>query len=150
MIALLAVLLPIAELYVIVLVATRIGVLNAIGLLIAVSIMGGWLVKREGLGVLRRLQRTLDAQETPHKELLDGFLILLAGVLLAVPGFLTDIPGVLLLLPPVRVAARSMLLASLRRRGSLAIRIVGGTGRGDRAVGGGVLDADSHETESDG
>lgn len=147
MIALLAVLLPIAELYVIVLVATKLGVLDTIGLLIAVSLVGGWLVKREGLGVLRRLQRTLDAQATPHKELLDGFLILVAGVLLSVPGFLTDVPGVLLLLPPVRVAARSLLMASLRRRGSLAIRIVGGAGRRGSATGGGVLDVDSHEID---
>lgn len=147
MIALLAVLLPVAELYVIVLVATRIGVLNTIGLLIAVSLAGGWLVKREGLGVLRRLQRTLDVQETPHKELLDGFLLLLAGVLLTVPGFLTDIPGLLLLLPPVRVVARSLLMRSFRRNGSLAIRVVGGAGRRSNAVGEGVLDVESHETE---
>ena len=128
MIALLIVLLPIAEIIAIVEVAMWIGVLNTIALLIVVSMVGGWLVKREGIGVLRRLQRTIDDGQVPHKELVDGFLLLAAGVLLTVPGFLTDIPGLLLLLPPVRALVRAAVVRSFKQRTSFMVRIVDGAG----------------------
>ena len=47
---------PLVELAVIVQVAGSFGVLNTIGLLVLVSVLGAWLAKREGLGVLRRIQ----------------------------------------------------------------------------------------------
>lgn len=122
----LGILLPIAELYVIVQVAIRIGVLNTLGLLILVSMIGVWLVKREGLGLLRRLQNQLAEGQLPGRELVDGFLLLFAGALLAVPGFITDVAGLLLLLPPVRFMVRTMLS---RRFEAQVISGVGGFGR---------------------
>src|SRR3954447_5070509 len=128
MLALLVVLF-IAELWVMVQVAVQIGVLNTIALLIVMPIVGIWLVKRAGISVLRRLQGTLDSGGVPHKEVIDGFLLLLAGLLLIPPGFLTDAMGLLLLLPPVRIAVRSMLIRSFKRRTSFAFRVVDGMGR---------------------
>jgi UPF0716 protein FxsA len=119
----------VAELWVIVLVAQAIGVLNTIALLFAVAVVGIWLVKRQGLAVFRRLQVTLSEGRVPHRELVDGFLLLLAGVLLIPPGFITDAIGILLLLPPVRIAVRAMLVRSFRRRTSFAFRFVDGVGR---------------------
>lgn len=109
MVALLAVvflIVPIAELAVIITVGSQIGVLNTIGLLILVSVVGAWLAKREGLGVLRRIQAQLDAGRMPGKELVDGFLVLFAAALLLTPGFLTDCLAIALLLPPVRAMVR--------------------------------------------
>ena len=120
---------PIVELVVIVMVAGNIGVFETLGLLILVSIIGAWVCKREGLAVMRRLQQTLADGGMPHKEVVDGFLILLGGALLLAPGFVSDVLGVLLLLPPVRIAVRTMLLGSFKRRGAFAIRIVDGVGR---------------------
>jgi UPF0716 protein FxsA len=128
MLALLVVLF-IAELWVMVQVAVHIGVLETIGLLVLMPVLGMWLVKRAGLAVFRRLQATLDAGGVPHKEVLDGFLLLFAGLLLIVPGFITGAFGLVLLLPPVRAAVRTMLLRSLKRRTSFAYRIVDGMGR---------------------
>jgi UPF0716 protein FxsA len=119
---------PIVELAVIVMVAGKIGVLDTLALLILLSFVGAWVCKREGLAVLRRLQQTVAEGRTPHKEVVDGFLILLGGALLLAPGFVSDVFGLLLLLPPVRIVVRTMLLASFRRRGSFAIRIVDGVG----------------------
>ena len=51
----------ILELYVIVLVATAIGVLNTVGLLILFSLLGVWLAKHEGMWVLTRIREQLDA-----------------------------------------------------------------------------------------
>ncbi|MGH8975608.1 MAG: FxsA family protein [Acidimicrobiia bacterium] len=112
MVALLAVVflvVPIAELAVIITVGSQIGVLNTIALLIAISVMGAWLAKREGLGVLRRIQAQLDAGRMPGTELVDGFLVLFAAALLLTPGFLTDCLAIALLFPPVRAVVRRTL-----------------------------------------
>jgi UPF0716 protein FxsA len=100
---------PIIEIAVIVKVGEAIGVLNTVGLLILSSIVGSWLMKREGLGVLRRIQASMNAGRVPGKELVDGFLILFGGALMLAPGFLTDIAGMALLLPPVRAGVRRLL-----------------------------------------
>jgi UPF0716 protein FxsA len=100
---------PVAELAVLIAVGSEIGVLNTIALLILVSVIGAWLAKREGLGVLRRIQAQLDAGRMPGAELVDGFLVLFAAALLLTPGFLTDCLAVALLLPPVRAVVRRTL-----------------------------------------
>src|SRR3954464_2132916 len=87
---------PLLELAVIIKVGAAIGVLNTIGLLILSSIVGSWLMKREGLGVLRRIQGQLAVGQVPGKELVDAFLILFGGALMLAPGFLTDIAGMAL------------------------------------------------------
>ena len=115
------VVLPIAELAVIVQVADGLGIPETIALLILVSVAGAWLCKREGVGVLRRIQASLDRHELPTKDLADGGLILLAGALLLTPGFLTDVLGILLLLPPTRVVFRTALLAVLARRAQVTV-----------------------------
>jgi len=107
---------PFLELFVILKVGHAIGALNTIGLLILVSAVGAWLVKREGLAALRRAQGRIQDGGVPTKELIDGVLILFAGALLLTPGFLTDVAGVLLLLPPVRAALRATTARQLRRR----------------------------------
>ncbi len=107
---------PFAELYVLIQVGRAIGVFNTLGLLLLVSIVGAWLAKREGLGVIRRMQAALEAGRVPGTELVDGFLILLAAALMLTPGFLTDIVAIFLLLPPVRAAVRRALRRRFARR----------------------------------
>ena len=109
LLALLFLVIPIVELYVIIQVAHAIGVFDTLGLLVLDSLLGGWLMKREGMGVLRRLQAKLATGELPSTELVDGFLILFGGALMLAPGFLTDVLGMALLLPPVRAVARRLL-----------------------------------------
>ena len=113
---------PLLELAVIIKIGAAIGVLNTIGLLVLSSIVGGWLMKREGLSVVRRMQGAVAEGRVPGKEMVDAFLILFGGALMLAPGFLTDIAGMLLLLPPVRAGVR----ATLRRR--FAARVVGSSG----------------------
>ena len=110
------VILPIAELYVIIQVGHAIGVLNTIGVLLLVSFVGSWLVKREGLAVWRRFNEQVQAGMVPGKEIADGVMILLAGALLISPGFLTDVVGVFLLLPPVRATVRALLVRRTANR----------------------------------
>jgi UPF0716 protein FxsA len=116
LLALLFIVLPIVELAVIIQVGQAVGVFNTIGLLLLVSVVGAWLVKREGIGVWNRFHRQVQMGVVPGREIADGVLILLAGALLCTPGFVTDVLGILLLLPPVRAAIRSAALYRAGRR----------------------------------
>jgi UPF0716 protein FxsA len=121
---------PLAELAVIVSVGNAIGLLPTLLLLLGVSVAGAWLAKREGLAAWRRFQLALAEGRMPTVEVADGAMILLAGALLLTPGFLTDVVGVLLLLPPTRALARRWAprIAERRlRRGRVVI--VDGTSR---------------------
>lgn len=116
LLVILFVIVPFAELYVLIQVGHAIGVLDTLGLLLLVSFVGAWLAKREGIGVIRRMQAALNAGRVPGAELVDGFLILLAAALMLTPGFLTDIVAIFLLLPPVRAVVRRTLRRSFARR----------------------------------
>ena len=110
---------PIIELVVIIQVGQVIGPWYTVALLVAISVAGAWLVKREGLGVVRRAQERMAHGAVPGRELVDGVMILFAGALLITPGFLSDVLGVLLLLPPVRAALRGNVTRQLQRRAGL-------------------------------
>ena len=107
---------PILELAVIIQVGSSVGVLPTLGLLIVVSIVGAWLVKFQGMGVLMRMRQQLAQGKMPTDELLNGVLILVAGALMLTPGFLTDALGLSLLIPPIRAAIRQMLARRFTRR----------------------------------
>lgn len=104
---------PIAELWVIVQVSGEIGVLNTLGLLILVSVIGAALLKREGIATWKRLNQQLQGGKVPTKEVTDGALILLGGALLLTPGFLTDVVGLLFLLPPTRAMVKGVFRKAL-------------------------------------
>ena len=109
LLAVLFLVVPLVELYVIIQVGQAIGALNTVGILLLDSLIGAWLMKREGLAVVRRLQAKVDHGEVPGSELVDAFLILFGGALMLTPGFVTDIIGMALLLPPVRIVVRRVL-----------------------------------------
>ena len=112
--AILFLVVPIVEIYLIIQVGSALGVTETIGLLILISVVGAWLVRHEGLGILARLQGALERGELPTNELIDGLLVLIAGVLMLTPGFFTDGVGLLFLLPPTRVIVRSLLKRRFR------------------------------------
>ena len=107
---------PLLELYVIIQVADGMGTWETILLLIAVSVVGAWMVRRSGLGVLNQIRTRLNRGELPAGELVDGLLILIAGALMLTPGFLTDGVGLLLLFPPTRLVVRSLLVRRLAKK----------------------------------
>jgi UPF0716 protein FxsA len=106
---LLFIVVPVAELYVIIKVGELIGVWPTLALLLADALLGSWLLKHEGRGAWRRFNEALAARRFPGREVVDGALIIVGGTLLLTPGFLTDIVGVFLLLPPTRAITRRLL-----------------------------------------
>src|SRR3954449_3672076 len=107
---------PIAELYVIVQVGQAIGVLPTIALLLIDSLVGAWLLKHEGVKAWRAFQGAIEAHRLPAREVADGALVLFGGALLLTPGFLSDILGLLCILPPTRAVLRGLLTAVVARR----------------------------------
>jgi UPF0716 protein FxsA len=106
---LLFIVVPIAELYVIIQVGQLIGVWPTLFLLLADALLGSWLLKHQGRNAWRRFNEALAARRFPGREVADGALIIIGGTLLLTPGFLTDIVGVFLLLPPTRAISRRVL-----------------------------------------
>jgi UPF0716 protein FxsA len=115
---------PIAELYVIIQVGQAIGAPLTIALLIADSVLGAALMRSQGRAAWRRFNAALREGRVPHREVLDGVLVIFGGALLLTPGFLTDILGLVLLLPPTRAIVRAVLV---RRFGG---RVASGAARG--------------------
>ena len=66
----------------------------------------------------------------PHREVMDGVLVIFGGAFLITPGFITDIVGVLLLLPPSRAVLRRVVVSRLGRRVTLGMATPRGRGRG--------------------
>ena len=91
-----------AEIAAFVLVAEHVGFLGALLLLILVSALGPFVVRRVGSGVLAHTRERLALGEVPTRELLDGLVVLFGGVMICVPGFIGDAVGLLLMIGPVR------------------------------------------------
>ena len=108
--------LPISELYVFVQASHAIGFFSSLGLLVAISVLGGWLVKHQGMRVWRRFNVQIARGAVPSKEIADGVLVLIAGALLLTPGFITDAFGLLLMLPPVRALVRGRFVKRMGKR----------------------------------
>ena len=108
---------PLAELYVILeVVGPALGPPLTILLLAADSVLGAILLKVQGRTVWRRFNETLAAGTMPHREVVDGVLVVFGGAFLLTPGFITDITGLLLLVPPTRAVVRRTLMRRLSKR----------------------------------
>jgi UPF0716 protein FxsA len=97
-----ALLLVAVEVAAFVAVGAQVGFGWAILLLIGVSALGPFVIKRVGIGVLARAQNRLNGGELPTGELLDGVVVLFGGLMICVPGFIGDGFGLLLMIGPVR------------------------------------------------
>jgi UPF0716 protein FxsA len=114
--AVLFVVVPIVEIYLIVQLGQAVGPWWTILLLIGAGVLGSVLVKREGGRAWRALQDALASHRMPATELADGALILVGGTLLLTPGFMSDVVGLFCILPFTRPVARRALAGVVRRR----------------------------------
>jgi UPF0716 protein FxsA len=125
---------PTAELAIIIWVGQQIGGWPTLALLLFESALGAWLVKREGARTWRALASALNSGRMPSRQLTDAALVLVGGTLLLTPGFLTDIVGFFCILPFTRAMARTVLETVVTRK--LLGGIVGSGGGSPRAGGG--------------
>ncbi len=98
-----------AEVYVFMTVGNIVGVLPTLLLCFITAMIGGFLVRLQGLGTLMKAQNNLRTGKIPLNEIFNGFCIVIAGALLITPGFVTDFVGFLLLIPVFRVFLQRFL-----------------------------------------
>jgi UPF0716 protein FxsA len=128
LLVLLFILVPIAELYVIIQIAGAIEIVPTLALLVADALLGSFLLRQQGRGAWLRFNRALAESRLPHKEVFDGVLIILGGALLLTPGFLTDVLGLIFLIPPTRALVRALAARMVRgrlRRGGVTFWTLG-------------------------
>ena len=133
--------LPLLELYVILeVVGPWLDWYGTIALLVVDSIIGSLLLRSQGRAVWRRFNAVMAEGRMPHREVIDGVLIVFGGAFLITPGFITDIVGLVLLIPPSRAVVRRLVARRLGTR--LAVSVAErGRGRG--------YDVDGTATEHD-
>jgi UPF0716 protein FxsA len=107
---------PLAELWVLIQVGQTIGALPTIAILLADAVLGTWLFRVQGRKAWQAFRQALVERRLPAAEVADGALVVLGGALLLTPGFLTDVVGLLCLLPPTRVLLRRSLTGFAGRR----------------------------------
>lgn len=93
---------PLAEIAGFVLVGRAIGLLATLALVIATSIIGALMLRRQGMQLLRKMSAEGKQGRAPGRAVIDGAMVFVAGILLLLPGFLTDIIGLALFIPVVR------------------------------------------------
>src|ERR687887_2929073 len=126
---LLFIVVPIAELYVIIQVGQAIGALWTIIILLADSLLGSALMRAQGRAAWRRFNEAIGAGRAPAREVLDGVLVIFGGALLLTPGFITDVFGLIFLLPPTRALVRGLLVRRFALRMVASMGAPGGMRR---------------------
>ena len=99
---LIVLIIPFAEIYLLLQVGGIIGALPTIFLVVFTAALGAWLLRRQGFATFRRFQENLAQGVIPAYEMIEGPIILLGGILLLTPGFITDVLGFACLIPPLR------------------------------------------------
>ncbi|MFC7661141.1 FxsA family protein [Pseudonocardia benzenivorans] len=105
----------VVEIVALVALGSWIGVGATLLVLLAGSIIGIALARREGLRAAQAFSQAVRDRRVAHAELTDGMLVAAAGVLIFVPGLVTDVAGLLLLVPPVRKLVRNRLVRAAER-----------------------------------
>ena len=114
-IILLFVLLPIAEIYVLITAGGAFGAIPVILACLGTAALGGWIIRLQGLSALNAAQRDVAGGKVPVATAVDGLLIVLAAPFLMTPGFVTDAIGFTLLVPPFRQWLREYVSERIRR-----------------------------------
>ena len=107
---------PIAELYLLVIVGEKIGMLNTIIIVILTGMIGASFAKAQGGMVLGKIKTDLNQGKMPGKELLEGGLILAGGIMLITPGIMTDFLGFSLIFPFTRIFYSKLLFKFFKNK----------------------------------
>lgn len=113
---LLIIIVPAAEMGILLASGQIIGVWPTILLIILTGVIGSYLAKKQGIATYYQLQRQMQTGQLPGDALLDGVCILVGGTLLLTPGFITDILGFLLLFPVTRISFKKLMTNWIQKR----------------------------------
>jgi UPF0716 protein FxsA len=142
---LLFILVPIAELAIIIQVGQALGIVWTIAILIADSVLGTMLMRSQGRAAWRRFNVALQSGRPPANEVLDGVLVIFGGALLLTPGFITDVFGLAFLLPPTRAVLRRLLVRRFAHR--MVVAATGAARRPPPRGGNGDVDVEGNAVD---
>ena len=111
--ALVFIVVPVVEIFLLIQVGGIIGAWWTIGLVVLTAVIGVRLLKLQGISTLMRAQEKMQTGQMPAQEMLEGIGLIVAGAFLLTPGFFTDAVGFFLLIPPARAWLVSRVVASL-------------------------------------
>jgi UPF0716 protein FxsA len=115
---LLFVLMPIAEMWLLIIVSSQIGSLSTIGLVLLTAVVGAGLLREQGFATIWKGRQKLQGGELPTTEIAEGIILAVSGALLLTPGFVTDIIGFAGLIPPIRVIVATRIMKNMLMMGS--------------------------------
>lgn len=107
------ILVPLVELYILIIVGKYIGAVQTILIVVLAGIIGIAMLKSQGFKAWNNLKTAVREGRVPGDEIINGILILIAGAFLLTPGLLTDAAGFLLLIPKVRDMVKKWVKAKL-------------------------------------
>lgn len=107
---------PFTEIYVLLQAGSAFGVLPVVLACVATAIIGGSILRWQGLAALEKARGSMEGGKVPVEAAVDGIFLAIAAPFLMTPGFLTDVAGFLFLVPSFRHWAARRALAALKRR----------------------------------
>lgn len=136
------VLVPLIEIGLFIQVGGWIGLWPTLALVLAMALLGSWLLRTQGASAFADLRRAMSGAGDPTVPVAHGALILFAGLLLLTPGFFTDLMGLALLIRPIR----SLIIGHLSHR--LTMTVYGSARPASRPADGDVIEAEYRDLGS--
>jgi len=99
---LLFIIMPIAEMWLLLQVGSEIGALPTIGLVALTATIGFQMLRKQGFDTLQRGNFKMEQGQMPAQEIVEGLMLAVSGALLLTPGFITDVVGFAGLTPSLR------------------------------------------------
>ena len=99
---LLFIVVPVLEIWLFIIIGGAIGTYITLSIILLTATLGTFLVKAQGIYVLKEIQGKLNELKNPTEPIVHGAMILFAGALLLTPGFFTDCVGFAVFLKPVQ------------------------------------------------
>jgi len=115
-------LLPFIDLYLLIQLTEMIGFLETLGIVFLTGIIGAAVVKREGRGLLAKLQTSVTAKEV-SRNVLEGVLLAAGGLMLISPGLITDFIGIMFVWRPTRERLMLKLVDKFKDSASMRFEV---------------------------
>ena len=112
--------LPIIEIWALIKLGSYFGFLGTLTLIIGTAVIGIYIAKQQGLGIIFSLQSKLAQGRQALPEIVEGIALLLGALFFIIPGAITDLFGIILIIPSLRryllKLAVNKIIDELRKR----------------------------------
>ena len=107
-------LIPVIELYLLIIIGYQIGFVQTCFIIFITGALGAFFVRTGSIGLISKINEDVQRGIVPGKEITNGLLLLVGAILLITPGVITDILGLMLVLPGSRDIIRILLMKKFK------------------------------------